>query len=201
AAMRGVPPTSPLARAIAAIVDAWAAHAGLVYAETESHVLGREGIGNTLPPWAKFLLAFDVDYRKRRLHFLIEGQNRLYQMIDHARFKGLDPAVIDRLKRDFYECLDVVQRREEVRFFQPETRALAAEVFAVSPSSGDARDLRRYARHFVEKEGARVGALIERLAGEIDLAANTRDVDVLLSRLDPAQWQGEARREVLVNYL
>ncbi len=202
AAMRGVPPTSPLARAIGEIVDAWAAHAGIVYAETESHVLGRESaVTEAIPRWAEFFLAFDVDYRKRRLHFLIEGQNRLYQMIDHARFKGLDPAVIDRLKRDFYECLDVVRRREEVRFFKPETRELAAEIFAAMPSSGDARDLRRYARHFVDANAARIGGLVDRLAAEIDLNANTRDVDVLLARLDPRLWHGEARREVLVNYL
>jgi len=122
-------------------------------------------------------------------------------MIEHERFSGLDPAVIDRLKRDFYDCLDVVQRREEVGFFAPQTRALAAEIFAAEPSSGDARDLRRYAGRFVAAEGARIGALIERLAAEIDLAASTRDVDVLLARLDTCAWRGAARREVLVNYL
>jgi patatin-related protein len=198
--IRGVHPRSPFARAIAEIVDAWALGAGVTFAPTDERPKSAHG-AETSPGWITFLLALDVDYRRRRLHFLIEGQNRLYQMIDHTRFKGLDPAVIDRLKRDFYECLDVVQRREDVRFFQQETRALALEIFATTPSSADARDLRRYARHFVEKEGARLGALIDRLAAEIDLDASTHDVDVLLSRLDPAEWHGAARREVLVNYL
>ena len=43
--------------------------------------------------------------------------------------------------------------------------------------------------------------MIERLAAEIDLDAATHDVDVLLARLDPAQWHPQARREVLVNYI
>ncbi len=47
----------------------------------------------------RYLLAFDVRYRERRLHFLIEGQNRLYDMLDEERFGGLDPLVVDRLKR------------------------------------------------------------------------------------------------------
>jgi hypothetical protein len=39
------------------------------------------------------------------------------------------------------------------------------------------------------------------MAAQIDLNASTRDVDVLLSGLDPRRWHPEARREVLINYL
>ena len=200
AEMRDAPPRSPLARLIAETVDAWAAHAGLVYSEREGSPAGGAAAGS-IPDWASFLLAFDVDYRKRRLNFLIEGQNRLYQMIEHPRFKGLDPAVIDRLKRDFYGCLELVQRREEVRFFDADTRALAVEIFAVAPSEADARDLRRHARHFVAANADRIGSLIARLAARIDLKASTRDLDVLLAGLDAERWPAEARREVLINYL
>ena len=49
-----------------------------------------------LPRWVEFFLAFYVEYRRRRLHFLIEGQNRLYRLIDEGRFPGLDPVVVDR---------------------------------------------------------------------------------------------------------
>jgi patatin-related protein len=202
AAMRGAPPRSPLAGLIAEIVDAWAVKAGIVYSERDGHAIRREtAVAEPVPDWAKFLLAFDVDYRKRRLNFLIEGQNRLYQMVEHERFKGLDPTAIDALKRDFYGCLEVVQRREEVRFFDSAARDLANEIFAVAPSVADARDLRRHARHFVEAHAPRIGALIERLAAQIDLNASTRDVDVLLAGLDPERWPAEARREVLINYL
>ena len=199
AEMRDAPPRSPLARLIAEVIDAWATHAGLVYSERDDQA--RPAAAPAIPDWASFLLAFDVDYRKRRLNFLIEGQNRLYQMIEHPRFKGLDPAVIDTLKRDFYGCLELVQRREEVRFFDADTRTLAAEIFADAPSAADARDLRRRARHFVEANAERVGALIARLAARIELNASTRDLDVLLAGLDAARWPAEARREVLINYL
>jgi patatin-related protein len=202
AAMRDAPPRSPLARVIADIIDAWAAHTGIVYAETESHAIRHEtSVTEQVPRWAQFFLAFDVDYRKRRLNFLIEGQNRLYQMIDHARFEGLDPAVIDGLKRDFYARLEVLQRREEVGYFDSATRDLANEIFAIVPSTADARDLRRYARHFVDANAGRITTLVDRMAAQIDLNASTRDVDVLLSGLDPRRWHPEARREVLINYL
>ena len=92
-----------------------------------------------------------MDYRKRRLHFLIEGQNRLYQMFDQRQFKGYDRAAIDRLKRSFYGCIDVLNRREEAEFFSPETRGLVEELFPTAPSADDAKDLPRYARQFVEQ--------------------------------------------------
>ncbi|MBV8827516.1 MAG: patatin-like protein [Bradyrhizobiaceae bacterium] len=200
AEIREVPPRSPLARLIAEIIDAWASDAGLVYSERESAATAPAAAA-PIPDWASFLLAFDVDYRKRRLNFLIEGQNRLYQMVEHPRFKGLAPAVIDRLKRDFYGCLELVQRREDVRSFDADTRALAAEIFAAAPSEADARDLRRHARRFAAANAERLGTLIARLAARIDLTASTRDLDVLLAGLDAARWPAEARREVLINYL
>src|SRR5262249_34669402 len=69
-----------------------------------------------LPAWVKYLLAFDVKYRIRRMHFLITGQNRLYQLIDQDRFAGLNPFVVDRLKREFYRRLDELRRRETADF-------------------------------------------------------------------------------------
>src|SRR5262249_16688476 len=91
--------------------------------------------------------------------------------------------------------------REEVRFFDADTQALAADIFAAAPSEADARDLRRHARRFVAANGERIGALIARLAARIDLNASTHDLDVLLAGLDAGRWPAEARREVLINYL
>jgi patatin-related protein len=81
----GRPLNSPLARAIEEVVNAWAVDRGIVYKKAESEVLKRESAEvSQLPPWVEFFLTFDVDYRKRRLHFLIEGQNRLYRLLDAA---------------------------------------------------------------------------------------------------------------------
>ena len=114
--LRGVPPQSPLSRVVAEIIDAWAVRKGIVYERADSKALEFETAGPAhLPGWVRYLLAFDVKYRERRLHFLIEGQNRLYELLDQERFAGLDPLVVDRLKRDFYARLDALRRREERR--------------------------------------------------------------------------------------
>ena len=198
----GAPRRSPLARAIGQIVDVWATERGIAYTKSESEALKREtAAAARLAPWAEFLLAFDVDYRKRRLHFLIEGQNRLYRLLDEKRFPGLDPTVVDRLKREFYLRLDVLRRREESKFFSPQIHALVAKLFSSEPSAAEARDLASYASRFVASHAEDIDQLIAGLDKEINLNASTRDVDELLASLDPAEWHSDARREVMVNYL
>jgi len=194
---------SPHARAIEEVVNAWAIQRGIVYKKAESEALKHEAAEiSTLPPWVEFILAFDVDYRKRRLHFLIEGQNRLYRLLDEQRFPGLDPTVVDRLKREFYLRLDALQQREDAKFFSSRVHTLAEKLFQSAPSAVEARDLASYAHRFVASDNVEnIDRLVAALGREIDLNATTRDVDELLASLDPAEWHPDARREVLVNYL
>ena len=140
--LRGVPAQSPLSRVVAEIIDAWAVRKGIVYERANSEALEFETqTSEHLPPWVKYLLAFDVKYRERRLHFLIEGQNRLYQLIGQERFAGLDPFVVDRLKREFYGRLDSLRRRDNVDFYSREVRDLVADIFPAAPSAGEVKHL------------------------------------------------------------
>ena len=200
--LRGVPAKSPMARVVAEIIDAWAVHKGIVYERADSEALEFETqTGDHLPGWVKYLLAFDVRYRERRLQFLIEGQNRLYQLVGQDRFAGLNPLVIDRLKREFYVRLDTLRRRQDASRYSREVHDLVTDIFPAVPSAGEVRHLAAYATVFVEQHGDKLDRLIEQLAAEIDLDATTRDLDDLLASLDPAEWHPDARREVLVNYL
>jgi patatin-related protein len=217
--LRGQPAQSPLARVVGEIVDVWAKRKGLVYdainraTSTEDlprwakllravgDLAGAQKKIDDLPPWAKFLLAFDLGYRERRLHFLIEGQNRLYQLLDEARFDGLDPLVVDRLKRDFYAMLDALRRRESAAFYGAKTCELVARIFPEAPSAGEIKNLDVFAGRFVDRHEADLDQLMDQLATEIDLRTSTRDLDELLATLSPETWHPDARREVLINYL
>jgi patatin-related protein len=200
--LRGIPVQSPLSRVVADIIDAWALRKGIVYERADSEALEFTAkSADHLPAWVGYLLAFDVKYRERRLHFLIEGQNRIYDMLDQERFAGLDPTVVDRLKREFYGRLDALRRRDSAAFYSNDTHRLVEEMFRTEPSANEMRDLRGYAQSFADRHFNRLDRLIEQLATEIDLKSSTRDLDVLLAALDPKEWHPEARREVLVNYL
>jgi patatin-related protein len=199
--IRGVRPGSPFARAIAEIVDAWAIQSGVTYQPTDSRSLQAEAtkVSDIDPKWVAFLLAFDVDYRKRRLHFLIEGQNRLYQMLGSPGLEGLDAAAVDRLKRQFYERIEALEQRETTTSLNAATRDLVEDIFRAAPSPTEVREIRKYAVSFVERHGKQLDRLIERLGSDIDLDATTRDIDLLL--IEAEGWPPRGLNEVLVNYL
>lgn len=200
AAICELPPRSPEAQAVAEIVDVWAERRRIVYGEGASPTA--EGAGQAaLPAWVKFLLAFDIEFRKRRLIFLIQGQNRLYAMLDEAGPAGDRASVIDSLKRDFYRCLDRLRRFEKPKFYSAATRAGMRALFGAPLTTEESAWIKPYAAAFVSANEAAITELIDRLAAEIDLDAATHDVDVLLAGMDPAAWPVEARREVLVNYV
>jgi len=198
----GIPFRSPAARATNEIIETWAQRRGIVY-DREGHdaVLRENGKADELPRWARFFLAFDVDYRKRRLDFLIEAQNRLYHMLDDERYRGLSPRAVDALKRGFYQKLDVLQKRQAAKFYSVKAHGLVNELFGLDPDEEDAKNLSAFAQRFVDENLERIDELIETLAKEIDLAANTRDLDELIASLQPGDWTSDARREVLINYL
>jgi patatin-related protein len=200
--LRGAPERSPLARVIAEIIDAWAVRKGVVFEGSDTHALEFEAatIGH-VPVWVRYLLAFDVKYRERRLHFMIEGQNRLYGYLDQARFSGLDPVLVDRLKREFYARLDGLRRKQRADYFSAEVYDLVHDIIPEKPSSDVVRNLHAFAASYVERNFDKLDRLIEMLATEIKLDDSTRDLDDLLASLDPVRWHPEVRREVMVNYL
>jgi patatin-related protein len=199
--IRGVRPGSPFARAIAEIVDAWATQAGVTYGPTDSRSLQAEVATESeiTSKWVEFLLTFDVDYRKRRLHFLIEGQNRLYQMLGSKGFEDLDAAVIDRLKRKFYECVEPLERREAATSLNAATGNLVEDIFRSAPSPAEVREIAKYAQSVAAQHKDQLDLLIEHLGSDIDLKASTRDIDALLA--ETAVWPSGGLHEVLVNYL
>ena len=188
--LRGVPARSPVGHLIAQVINVWADATGRGYDGTE----GR-------PLWVDFLRDFDVDYSRRHLHFMIEGQNRLYQMLDQPTFKGVDPAAVDRMKRRLYDRLDLLSRGERAPLDQPANRDLVEALFPAAPAITSADGLREHARRLVERRGPDLDLLVGRLASAIDLAADADALDALMAGLDSEQWRPEARREVFVNYV
>ena len=197
-----VPERSPLAHAIGAVIEAWATRRGFDYNPTAwEGPLPEEAKSLPIARFAEFLLDFDVKYRERRLNFLIEGQNRLYELVDSDAYRGLDPGVIDLLKGAFYVKLEDIRNRQSKPNIGSATQELARTLFAESPSVADIKDLDTYANEFVDAHDEAIEGLLRELAAALDLDGATRDLDRLIADLDPDEWHHEARRYVLVNYL
>jgi patatin-related protein len=201
--LRGVRPQSPFARAINEIVDAWAEQAGATYTPADMSELRDEKPqhGSLRPRWVTLLLAFDIDYRERRLHFLIEGQNRLYGLLRDGNFPELAPTTIDDMKRAFYSALETLNRRKTASFDNQATIDLVESIFRAAPSPWEMRDIEAYAKTFATHHAKALDTLIERLAADIDLPSSTDDVDKILAQTGTDGWSEASRREVLINYL
>jgi patatin-related protein len=197
-----VPERSPLAHAIGAVIEAWATRHGFDYDPTAGEgPLPEEAKSLPIARFTEFLLDFDVKYRERRLNFLIEGQNRLYELVDSDAYRGLEPGVIDLLKGAFYVKLEDIRNRQSKPNIGPATQELARTIFAESPSIADIKDLDTYADEFVDAHDEAIERLLRELAAALDLDGATRDLDRLIADLDSDEWHHEARRHVLVNYL
>jgi patatin-related protein len=200
--IRGVRPDSPFARAIAESIDAWAIQSGMTYVPTDSQLLQAEAaaLADVSAKWVAFLLAFDVDYRKRRLRFLIEGQNRLYQRLGSSGLEGLDGQAVDSLKRRFYDHLEALDRRANAVYTDTTSADLVEDIFRVAPSPTEIREIGAYAQAFATRHRGQLDRLVDRLGAVIDLKASTRDVDLLLAD-NTQEWPRRGLQEVLVNYL
>ena len=198
---------SPESFGVSAIVDAWAERRGIVYSDKDvgrflerlvERLAGRSA--DPIPAWIGFLHAFDVDFRKRRLVFLIQGLNRLYGTLGDE-LAGERRRQVDALKRELYRCLDRLRRYETPELYAGMTCEELQALFGESQAPEDPNAVRDYARHFAERHEDAITRLIEPLAARIALDAATHEVDTLLAELDTAQWHPQARHEVLINYI
>ncbi len=186
-------PNPQQSRAIADIVDAWASAQGIVYGQHAAP------LSETVSPprWVGFLLTFDIDFRRRRLDFLIQGQNRLYEMLDQYGGGSTTAGAIDRLKRAFYGSVDRLRHCDQGDTITAPTRTLANDIFGSLPDQPNSAD----ADVFATRHAGQICALIDHLGTDIGLANSTHELDILMAGMDPELWPAAARREVLVNYL
>jgi patatin-related protein len=191
AAHRGATARSALGEGIAAVVDAWATKTGRDFDDIEAD-----------RDWWTFLNQFDLDFFRRRLQFMIEGQNHLYQRLDQPGLAAADPAAVDRLKGRFYEELDRLNSAAAAVLNDGSTRDLVESLFQAAPVERGSEALVPFALKFVERHSDDLATLVERMAGLIDLEAHRESLDGLMTELhDAVGWSAEARREVLINYL
>ena len=80
-----------------------------------------------------FLRAFDVDFRVRRIRFVIRRLNELYRTMEDAGLR-LESGALDELKVALYELIERLTRRWETRCYGPEGAAAAVEIARAAAS-------------------------------------------------------------------
>jgi patatin-related protein len=200
AALRGVRPDSPFARAIGAVIDAWAPMPGTDFGESMRSAAGEADASGRRPLWHRFLAAFDIDYRKRRLDFLIQAQNRIFHALDESAEPATIAEITD-LKRLLYERLDVLREREQehAELYGDGLREDVATLFREAPSPREMKAIDAWAGRFVQRNGAALEALLKRLADDLGLADETAELDRALAGAPLSR--AEISRNLLTHYV
>jgi patatin-related protein len=197
----GFSPGSPGAQLVAFVAKAWAAKQGIAPAPEPLTLTGEAKAAAELAPWVRFLLAFDIDFRRRRLHFVIRGLNLLYGQADDASFAGMHAHQLEGLKQRFYGCLEQLACYDTAGFIDASLQGAIQALF-LKP------DMARLAQNWPELGGglgpapiAAFESIVGKLARAIDLGGANDRVDAVFETLLGESLPPALRRELLVHYL
>src|SRR5260370_11519250 len=92
--------------------------------------------------WIDFLLHFDIDFRRRRLSFVVRAINELYSRLAEPEFRGLEPRQIDDLKQRFQRPLSRLRMLSSGEFAYPRIRARLVALATALDGSTDRPEAR-----------------------------------------------------------
>jgi patatin-related protein len=179
---------SPRRATVGAAIRAWAARTGS---------LPPEGALIDAPagaPWISFLQRFDIDFRRRRLSFVIRAINKLYSRLAEPAFHGLDSGQLDELKVRFQQPLMRLRalRSGEFAFASIRARlvALAAALDGRNHAAGVDGTLER-----------RIDDIMSQLAEELALSRIDSELDDLAGSTFEKALPEELHHEIRLHYV
>lgn len=195
-AICGHPQGSPRAHWVARVLRLWAQHAD-IYQEDYRIEPGLDDDAE-LPAFARFVESFDLNFRRRRIQFLMRTINRLHNWLGEAECEGTPPAVLDELKRRLYRQLDSLREYRKNDFLRAQTLSHAGALFGHPDSVPDATpDPGTFAilnRH-------EISAIIMQIGLECDFSRFSHETDEILGSEEVQGMALPLRRELIETYL
>jgi hypothetical protein len=194
----GHAPGSPHADRIVAVLGAWARRHGIYLANYDipASAASEAGLSSSM----RFMVAFNLAYRSRRIHFVIQAINGLYARVADPRFCGASSGVLDAFKGRMYRCLQTLRVYEGLDFL---SAGCIARIRAVLGGLLDAThaSVTLDADAFVAAHDAAITAVIGELSDECDFVRLNEECDAALTSPAVLELGPACRREVIVSYL
>ncbi len=125
--------------ALSRSVEQWARSEGIFPVEFSTDDRTDEFTPSTAR-WVTFLRRFDVNFRQRRLRFVIRRLNELYAESDKSA-NPMDSHGLDEFKGVLYRALERLQRRDSCSFFKPEIHEQAGKLLANTRGTASPEEL------------------------------------------------------------
>jgi patatin-related protein len=155
--------------------------------------------GRSMPAWIRVLRSFDLEFRARRIRFVIQALNGLYGRLGQEDMADLNAYRLDYLKGRFYEVLDALRGRDGVAAVSLEAAGRTRDVFG--PALSHARLDGSGGAAFARENLAAIDAIVAGIARDIDLESMNRRSDEIFAGIEHTGAAGFIRHETLIHYL
>jgi patatin-related protein len=150
----------------------------------------------SMPYWTKFIVKFDVNYQKRRLHFLIQELNNQYSINpDHVN-------ELDACKMAIYKTLELIKEERIIDRFSDEKKLEIKDTINnlmhlnVDDDVNSQENIKLVTSHHDEFE-----KLSDLISAELNLDKTRLDVDTLVASQLNNSWDDVFKRNLITNYL
>lgn len=198
ASLCGCARESPGSRWLQQVVEAWAVHAGILREHYRVADDVREDAD--MPAFARAVIRFGIEYKRRRINFVLHELNTLYHALPGEGHCATDPAILDEVKARIHECLDALAICDDCGFV--DAGAAAAVRALLQPAAGTAALLPEAdAAAFVARNAAALDALVDRLGDACGIADANANMDAVLASETVQAIEPHCRRQLLNAYL
>ena len=189
---------SPGARWLQQVVEAWAAHAGIL----REHYRIADDVGEDadMPAFARVVIRFGIEYKRRRINFVLHELNTLYHALPGEGRCTTAPGVLDVVKTRIHECLDALAIYDDCAFV--DAPAAAAVRALLQPATvAAAAQPEAEAVAFATRNALALDALIERIGDACRIGEANANMDAVLVSDAVRAFEPHCRRQLLTAYL
>jgi patatin-related protein len=188
---------SPRRAVLATAIRAWGARQGAVPPHGVLPGIGSVDDGSHPAPWIDFLLHFDIDFRRRRLSFVVRALNQLYSRLGEPEFRGLDPGQVDDLKQRFQRPLGRLRMLQSGEFAYPGIRARLVALAAALDGSANRLETVPADKSLDD----RIDDIMSQLSDELDLKSIDHELDQIAGSVLIKSVPQAFRHEMVLHYV
>ncbi|MBV2264358.1 MAG: patatin-like protein [Thauera sp.] len=189
---------SPGARWLQEVVEAWAAHAGVL--REHYRIADDVRADADMPAFARVVIRFGIEYKRRRINFVLHELNTLYHALPGEDRCTTDPGVLDLVKTRIHECLDALAIYDDCTFVDAPAAAAVRALLQPATAPAAARP-EADALAFAARHAAALDALIERLGEACRIGDANANMDAVLVSDAVRAIEPHCRRQLLTAYL
>lgn len=150
----------------------------------------------TIPLWAKFIIDYDVDYKRRRIQFLIQELNQQYS--NHPKHVQ----ELDQCKMSLYYILEKVKQLKHITQIDDEKRDYIKTTISRITELPFTDDVRNQSNiDLLETCGAEIEKVLEILEPLIGLENLRAETDELIANQVNKSWNDDFKKALITSYL